>query len=200
MYPNHTTNEDECHSWHRHHTVVHIAEVVAGIGDNLEAQQRTATEQFTDSTHNHQNHGIAKAVAHTVEERRPGLVLHGEGLEATHEDTVGNDQTYIHAQLNAHVISESLQDLRNDGNKSRHDHQLHHDTDAVRNGVADNRDNHIREGGNDRHSESHHDGRLQLRSDGECRADTQYLSESRFNGLVKTSLFCLLNNAIVIPP
>ena len=59
MNPNHTANEDERHSRHRHHTVVHIAEVVAGIRDNLEAQQRTAAQELTDGTDNHEDHGVA---------------------------------------------------------------------------------------------------------------------------------------------
>ena len=44
MNPNHTSHENQRHGRHRHHTVVHIAEVVAGIRDNLEAQQTTTSE------------------------------------------------------------------------------------------------------------------------------------------------------------
>ena len=96
MYPNHTTHENQRHSRHRHHTVVHITEVVASIGNELEAKQRTATQQLTHSTHDDKDHGLAQTIAHTVEERGPWLVLHGERLEATHQDTVGDDKTYIH--------------------------------------------------------------------------------------------------------
>lgn len=119
MYPNHTADENQRHCRHRHHTIVHIAEVVAGFWNNLEAQQRAATQQFTNGTYDHEDHGVAQAVAHTVEERGPRLVLHGKRLKATHEDTVSDDQTHIHAQLNAHVVGESLQDLRDDSHESR---------------------------------------------------------------------------------
>ncbi len=59
MNPNHTTNENQCHSRHRHHTVVHIAHAVAGIGNDLESQQRTTAQQLTNGTHDDEDHGIA---------------------------------------------------------------------------------------------------------------------------------------------
>ena len=79
-------------------------------------------------------------------------------------------------------IGESLQDLRHDSHKRSNHHQLNHNTNAVRNGVTDNRDNYICKGGDDRHSKTHHDGRLQLRGDSQGRADTEYLAE---NGMVE---------------
>ena len=137
MNPNHTSHENQRHSRHRHHTVVYITEVVAGIGHNLKAQQTAAAQQLTNGTNNHQNHSVAQTVTYTIEERRPRLVLHGERLEATHQDTVGNDQSYIYRQLNANIVSESLQNLANDSYQRSHNYQLNHNTNAVRNGVAD---------------------------------------------------------------
>lgn len=75
MNPNHTTYEDQCHSRHRHHTIVDIAEVVAGIGNNLESQQGATTEELTEGADNHKDHCVSKTVSYTIEERRPGLFI-----------------------------------------------------------------------------------------------------------------------------
>ena len=114
MNPNHTSHENQRHSGHRHHTIVHVTEVVASIWNELEAKQTAAPQQLTNRTNNHQNHSVAQTVTYTIEERRPRLVLHGKRLQATHQDTVGDDKTYIHRELNANIIGESLQNLAND--------------------------------------------------------------------------------------
>ena len=55
MYPNNTANQNERHSRHGHHTVVYVAEVVAGIGNNLEAQQSATAQELANSTYDNQN-------------------------------------------------------------------------------------------------------------------------------------------------
>ena len=179
MNPNNTTYEDQGHGGHGHHAIVHVAEVVAAVGDDLEAKQRTATKELAEGTDDDQNHSVAKSVTDAIEERRPRLVLHGEGLEASHEDTVSDDQSDIDRELHADVVDESFQNLANDCDKSGNDHQLHHDADAVGDGVANGRDDDVGERRNHRHGQAHHDGRLQLAGDGKCRADAQYLDKYR---------------------
>ena len=78
MYPNHNTYEDQRHSGHRHHTVVDVACIIDSLRNNLEAQQRATAQELTYTTHDDQDQRVAETVAHTVEERRPRLVLHGE--------------------------------------------------------------------------------------------------------------------------
>ena len=68
VYPDDTSNENQRHGWHRHHTVVHITGIVNGLRQNLEAQQRAKTKEFTNGTYDDQNHRIADTVGNTVEE------------------------------------------------------------------------------------------------------------------------------------
>ena len=96
MNPNDTAQEDERHGWHGHHTVVHITEIIHCIGQYLEAKQRASAEELTCATYYYQYHGIAKTVAHTVDDAVPWLVHHGKSLKTSHEDTVGDYQSNIH--------------------------------------------------------------------------------------------------------
>ncbi len=80
----------------------------------------------------------------------------------------------------------------------RHNNQLDNDTDTVRNGVAQQGDNHIGESRNNRHGKTHHDSRFQLSRYSQCRTDTQHLYGNRVvqcpAGLRMTSLFFLKIN------
>ena len=87
-------------------------------------------------SHNHQDDGVAQAVADAVEERRPGAVVHREGLKATHEDTVGDNQSDEYRQLLAHVIVIGDEDLLHNDNQRGDHHQLHDDADVGGNGLA----------------------------------------------------------------
>ena len=135
--PYHTSQENERHGGHGHHTVVDVACVVNALRDDLEAEERATTEKFAQTAYYNEDVGIAQTVAHTVEERRPRLVLHSERLKTTHEDTVGDDKTYVYRELYAHVVDERLPHLAYDGNKSCNHYQPPDDTDAVRDCVAD---------------------------------------------------------------
>ena len=95
MYPDDAADEDEGHGRHEHHTAVFVAGVIERLRDDLEAQQLTRAEQLAHESYDDQNDGIAQTVAQTVEERIPRVIGHGERLEATHQDTVGDDQTEI---------------------------------------------------------------------------------------------------------
>src|SRR5574344_1756856 len=106
--PYHASQEDERHGRHCHHTVVDISEVINCIGQNLESEERTSAEELPHSTYDDEDHGIAQSVAHTVDETGPGLVYHGEGLKASHKNTVGDDKSHIHRELHAHVVGKSL--------------------------------------------------------------------------------------------
>ena len=138
MNPYHTSQENERHGGHGHHTVVDVACIVNRLRDNLETKQRATTEELAQTANSNKDVSVAKTVAHTVEEAGPRLVLHGERLKTSHEDTVGYDKTYINRELNANVVDESFKDLAHDGHESSNDHKLHDDTNAVRYGVADN--------------------------------------------------------------
>ena len=51
--PNDAAQKDEGHRRHGHHSVVEVAHVVHGIGNELKAEQRSATEEFAYGTHQH---------------------------------------------------------------------------------------------------------------------------------------------------
>ena len=48
-------------------------------GQDGHAKQAARAQQFTEETDDHQNHTVAQAVAHTIEERQHRAILHGEG-------------------------------------------------------------------------------------------------------------------------
>lgn len=68
MNPDDGTTEDERHGWHGHHTVVDVTSVVKTVRDNLEAEKRTTTEEFTHSTYSNEDVGVAETIADTIEE------------------------------------------------------------------------------------------------------------------------------------
>ncbi len=191
MCPDDAADDDEGHGGHGHHTVVDVAVVVAPLGDDLEAKEGAVAEQFTEESDDDEDDGIANTVADTVEERRPGLVHHGEGLQATHKDTVGDDEADVDAELYADVVGEGLEHLGDNGHQRGHHDQLHDDADAVGDGLADEGYNQVGEGGDDGHGETHHDGRLELCRDGKRGADAEHLDD---DGVVqvKRCYQCLL--------
>ena len=70
-HPDETAAEDECHGRHRHHTVVHIEAAVFGIntfGNDTQAEEGAAAEEFTEETYGHEYPGIAQNADDTVEE------------------------------------------------------------------------------------------------------------------------------------
>ena len=88
MHPDDAAQKDERHCGHGHHAVVDITKVVDTVGDNLEAQQAAAPEELAQCSHNHQNHGVAQTVGHSVEEAGPRLVLHGKRLKTPHIEVI----------------------------------------------------------------------------------------------------------------
>ena len=162
MYPDYTSQEYQRHSRHCHHTVVYISHIVDSIWQDLEAEQRTTTEELAHTTYQYQNHGIAKTVADTIDEAWPRTVCHGESLKTTHEDTVGDDKSDVDRKLYANIISKGFEHLANDGYQSGNNNELYDNTNTSRNGVADDRDDNIRECCNHGYRKSHHDGWLQL--------------------------------------
>ena len=68
MYPDYTSNENQCHGWHGHHTVVNISEVVSSLRNQLETEQRAAAQGLTNSTHNHEDEGVTQTITYTIEE------------------------------------------------------------------------------------------------------------------------------------
>src|SRR5574344_762507 len=162
MDPDDTTEKDECHGGQGHHAIVHVAVVITALRNNLKAQDGTAAQQFAHKAYDDQNHGITKSVAQSIKETGPRLVHHGESLQTSHQNTVGNNQSDIYRQLYADIISHRLEYLTDDGDQSGHDHQLDDDADTIRYRLAYQRDNHIRKRCNDSYRQSHHNGRLEL--------------------------------------
>ena len=95
MRPDYTTYQDKRHSGHEHHTAVLVAVVIAPLRDNLETKQLTRAEELTHEGYDDEDDGITSAVAQTVQQGIPCVVSHGERFQATHQNTVGDDQTEI---------------------------------------------------------------------------------------------------------
>ena len=68
MNPYYASQEDERHGWHCHHTIVEIACIVNTLRDKLEAEQRATTKQLAQTAYCYKDVGIAKTVAHAIEE------------------------------------------------------------------------------------------------------------------------------------
>ena len=68
MNPNDTSQKNQCHGGHGHHTIVEITRVVGSLGNDLETQQTTTSEKLADRSNEHKDEGIAQAVAQAVEE------------------------------------------------------------------------------------------------------------------------------------
>ena len=78
------------------------------LRDDLEAQQRPRAQQLTEEADDSQHDGVAEAVTDPIEEGLPGTIAKGEGLQTTHEDTVGDDQPDEDGELLAHVVGVGL--------------------------------------------------------------------------------------------
>ena len=86
----------------------------------------------------HQQHdGVAEAVAHRVRGRRRRAVLHREGLGASHDDAVRDDETDEHRELLGDVVDEGLQDLVGHDHQRGDDGQLDDDPNAWRDVLPD---------------------------------------------------------------
>lgn len=69
--PDEASNEDECHSWHSHHTVVDVETAilhVAAVWNYLETEDCTETEEFANETYYYEYECIAKTVSDTIDE------------------------------------------------------------------------------------------------------------------------------------
>ena len=73
--PDDAGHNDESHRRENHEPVVDIAMIVAPLWHYLIAQQRAASEQFTEKGHDHEDDCITAAVADAVEKRRPGFAI-----------------------------------------------------------------------------------------------------------------------------
>ena len=177
--PDDAAHGDQCHRGQNHQTVVLIAVVVAPLRHHLVAEQHARAQQLADEGHNHQDDGVAQAVANAVEERRPRTVVHREGLKATHEDTVGDNQANEYRQLLAHVIIIGDEDLLHNDNQRGDHYQLHDDADVGGDGLAQERNNHVAERQHANHRDAHHDGGLQTGGDCKRGANTQNLDQDR---------------------
>ena len=162
MHPDYTSDDDERHSWHSHHTVIDIAEIVAAVRDNLIAEESATTKELADGSHDDEYHAIAQTVGKAIDKGWYGLILHSERLKTTHQNTVGDDKADIYRELDADIIDKRLEHLRDDGYEGCNNHQLNHDTDAVRDGIAKQRDDKIAESGDDRYGNAHDEGWLEL--------------------------------------
>ena len=145
MNPDHHSDEDERHGRHGHRSVVQISHFVNTLWQDFKSEQRSSAEQLSHRSHHHEDDAVAESVGETVDKRRPRLVLHGESLQTTHKDTVGDDETNVDREFHADVIDVCLEHLAHDGNEGCHHNELHHDTDARWHGVADERDDEVAE-------------------------------------------------------
>ena len=92
MDPDDASHGDKRHGGKDHQAVVDVAVVVTPLRNDLISQQSAATEQFAEESHDDEDNGITRSVAYAVEERRPRLVRHGEGLQTSHQYAVGDYQ------------------------------------------------------------------------------------------------------------
>ena len=141
---------------------------VEALWDDLEAKECTRAEELTEEAYCDQHESVAEAIAKTVEEGLPGAIPKGEGFEATHEDTVRDDEPDEDGQLLTYVISIRLEDFADQRHQRSCYDELDDDTDAVRDTLAQERDDHVSEGDDDGHRERHHDGRLELGGHSQC--------------------------------
>lgn len=185
MHPDDAAHDDERHRREEHQTAVGIETAVGDVpalGDDPEPVEGSRTEQFAEEGHDHQNQAVAQTVADTVEERGPRFVAQREGLDAAHDDAVGDDQTDVDRQLLRHIVDERLEHLIDEDHQCGDHHELHDDADARRHAVAQKRHHEVRETRNDRNRQCHDDRGLELHGNGQRRADTEDLHD---DGIVR---------------
>ena len=180
MRPHHATADDQRHSRHRHHTIVE-KRIVFQSGDG-HSEKRARAQEFAHEAYNDQNPGITQSIADAIEERLPRSVHHGERFETSHENTVRNNQSHVDRKLNTHIICVGFEDLTHHCDERRHDDKLNNDANTRRNGVSDQRNDHIGKSRDHRDRKSHHDSRFQLRSHSQGRTDAEHLPH---NGVVE---------------
>ncbi len=129
---------------------------------DLDAEQRSAAEQFSKEGDEHQHQAVTETIADPVEEADPGAVLHRKSFGASHHDAVGDDQADEHRQLLADVVHVGLQDLVDHDHQRRDHRHLHDDADAAGNEVANRTDRQIAERGHRDHGDTHHQRRFHL--------------------------------------
>ena len=110
MSPDYTPYENKCHGGHDHHSAVLISVLVAPLGDDTEAHKAAAAQQFAHERYNDENPHVAEAVAQTVQKRVKRTIAHGVGLESSHKNTVGDNQSDIDRQRHADVVGEGLEE------------------------------------------------------------------------------------------
>ena len=160
-------------------TVVLVAPVVELLGDNLVPEEGARAQQLSEEGDDDQDDAVAYAVAHTVEERLPRLMAQREGLEASHKDTVGNDEPHEDRELFAHLVHIGFEHLIYDDNQCRYHYQLYNDADAVGDGIAQQRDDDVGESDDGSHRYGHDECRFEFCRYGQGRTDTQYLHDHR---------------------
>ena len=84
-----------------------------------------------------------------------------------------------YTELYADIVGKCLEELTHDGYQRSYHNQLHDDADTVGDGVAQERNDYIGHGHDNRNREAHHDGGLELSSNRQRRTDTQYLYGNR---------------------
>ena len=132
---------------------------------------------------NDENVGIADAVADTVEKTLPRTIHHGKGLKTTHQNTVGDNQSDIDAELHTDIIGKSLEHKADYRDQGGYNNQLHNDTDAHWDGLAQERDDDVAERGDNRHRKTHHNGGFEFGGDSQGRADAEHLHQ---HGMIET--------------
>ena len=131
--PDDEADEDEGHGRHNHQAVVLVTYVVeAELLRHGVAPEGAAAEEFADEAEDDED----DAVAESVEEGGPRLLHHGEGLEATHDDAVGDDEAHEDGELLADVVDVGFQHLVDQHDERGDDDELHNDADARRDGVS----------------------------------------------------------------
>src|SRR5699024_11434181 len=62
LFRSDTSADNQRHRRHQHQAVVQVAQVINSLRDNLEAEQCTCTQQFTEECHDNQDFGITQSV------------------------------------------------------------------------------------------------------------------------------------------
>ena len=178
MPPDDEADEDEGHGRHDHQAVVLVADAVEAefLHDGV-APEGAAAEEFSYKPEHDEDDAVAEAVAESVEEARPRLLHHGEGLEAAHDDAVGDDEAHEDGELLADVVDVGFQHLVDQHHEGGDDDELHDDAYARRDGVAQQRYDDVGQHHHDGDAQGHDDGGLELCRYRQAGADTQHLHQ-----------------------
>ena len=178
MPPDDEADEDEGHGGHNHQAVVLVAYLVeAELFHDGVAPEGAAAEELAHEAEDDEDDAVAKAVAEAVEDAGSGLLHHGKGLQAAHDDAVGDDETHEDGELLADVVEVGFEHLVDEYDEGADDHQLHDDANAWRDGVPEQRDDEIGEYHHHGDRDGHYHGGLELRRHGQAGADSQHLHQ-----------------------